>query len=318
MSTWAHFYAGTIAGLAGLSVGHPFDTVKVRLQSRELAARYNGTWNCLVTIVKQEKFLGLYKGMTSPAAGVAAINALVFGAYGYFIEFQQRHSILPSKHDATQPSLSNVFIAGMAAGTVTSFVTGPMELVKIQLQNQTHITTNINRASPAAIPKFTGPIDCLMKIYRRGGIRACYAGLTPTVLREISFGPYFVTFEVISRLLRSLQPGPNHHGADEDLTGWQVVLAGGSAGIMAWCSTYAADVLKTRIQSEPTRYRGVIDCARQCYREEGWRIFFRGLNATIVRAFPSNAATFVAYTWTMKLFAPVSVTAAAASVTLQE
>lgn len=32
-----------------------FNIVKVRLQSRELAARYNGTWNCLVTIVKQEK-----------------------------------------------------------------------------------------------------------------------------------------------------------------------------------------------------------------------------------------------------------------------
>lgn len=66
-------------------------------------------------------------------------------------------------------------------------------------------------------------------------------------------------------------------------------------------------MLKTRIQSEPTRYRGVIDCARQCYREEGWRIFFRGLNATIVRAFPSNAATFVAYTWTMKMIAPVTI-----------
>jgi hypothetical protein len=37
-----------------------------------------------------------------------------------------------------------------------------------------------------------------------------------------------------------LQPGSTHHPADDDLTGWQVVLAGGSAGIMAWCSTYAA------------------------------------------------------------------------------
>jgi hypothetical protein len=52
---------------------------------------------------------------------VAAINALVFGVYGYFIEFQQRHSILASQHDPTQPSLSNVFIAGVAAGTVTRY-----------------------------------------------------------------------------------------------------------------------------------------------------------------------------------------------------
>jgi hypothetical protein len=32
-----------------------FYLVKVRLQSRELASRYKGTWNCFVTTVKQEK-----------------------------------------------------------------------------------------------------------------------------------------------------------------------------------------------------------------------------------------------------------------------
>jgi hypothetical protein len=52
-------------------------------------------------------------------AGVAAINALVFGAYGYFIDLQQRHSIFPSTHEPKQPSLINVFIAGAAAGSVT-------------------------------------------------------------------------------------------------------------------------------------------------------------------------------------------------------
>lgn len=31
------------------------DTVKVRLQSKELAAKYSGTWNCFSTILKQEK-----------------------------------------------------------------------------------------------------------------------------------------------------------------------------------------------------------------------------------------------------------------------
>lgn len=164
-----------------------------------------------------------------------------------------------SIHDATQPSLTNVFIAGVAAGSVTrflidylvaavvmswtdrlsllSFITGPMELVKIQLQNQTHTTNK----SSLSVPRYTGPVDCLLKIIRKGGIRACYTGLTPTILREISFGPYFVTFEVISRLLRSFQPSTTPKiPTEDDLSGWQVVLAGGSAGIMAWCSTYAA------------------------------------------------------------------------------
>lgn len=60
--------------------------------------------------------------------------------------------------------------------------------------------------------------------------------------------------------------------------------------------------MKTRIQSEPQRYKGMIDCLKRSYYEEGWRIFFKGLTPTIVRAFPSNAATFAAYTWTMNTF----------------
>jgi uncharacterized membrane protein YwzB len=46
----------------------------------------------------------------------------VFGVYGYFIDFQQRHDMFTSIHDATQPSLTNVFIAGVAAGSVTRFL----------------------------------------------------------------------------------------------------------------------------------------------------------------------------------------------------
>lgn len=44
-----------------------------------------------------------------------------------------------------------------------------------------------------------------------------------------------------------------------------------------------------------------MNCVKTSYQSEGWRIFFRGLTPTIIRAFPSNAATFAAYTWAMKL-----------------
>jgi solute carrier family 25 carnitine/acylcarnitine transporter 20/29 len=150
-------------------------------------------------------------------------------------------------------------------------------------------------------------------MYSKGGIRFCFKGLVPTALRELSFGPYFLTYEFICQNLSSSQE------STYELSGSKVILAGGSAGIVAWCSTYFAgknkkgyffgtitnlvtDVVKTRIQSEPHRFKGIMDCMRSSYREEGWRIFFRGLTPTILRAFPSNAATFAAYTWTMKLF----------------
>ncbi|KAI7877506.1 mitochondrial carrier [Lichtheimia hyalospora FSU 10163] len=237
--------------LAGLAVGHPF--VKVRLQTP--AARYKGTLDCVISTV-----YGLYKGM----AGVAFINALVFGAFNRIMKLQEGNGY------------GNIMIAGMGAGVITSFITCPMELVKVQLQNQT--------------VGHTGPIDCLKRIYTTGGLRACFTGIIPTAMRELSFGPYFVTYELTAGL------GP--------------ILGGGLAGIMAWISTYPADVIKTRIQAEPGKYKGMIDCLRTCYQKEGLSVLFRGLAPTLLRAFPCNAATFFAYTWTMRLLNEYHVAAA--------
>ena len=48
------------------------------------------------------------------------------------------------------------------------------------------------------------------------------------------------------------------------------------------------------------QYTGIIDCAKQSYQEEGAMVFFRGLNATLVRAFPTNAVTLLVYTLSMR------------------
>jgi solute carrier family 25 carnitine/acylcarnitine transporter 20/29 len=48
------------------------------------------------------------------------------------------------------------------------------------------------------------------------------------------------------------------------------------------------------------RYKGVFDCAHKIYSELGIRGFFRGFGPTMLRAFPANAATFLAYEVTRK------------------
>ncbi|KAG1219509.1 hypothetical protein G6F35_007431 [Rhizopus arrhizus] len=217
--------------------------------------------------------------MASPAIGVGAVNALVFGSYTHLMQYQAQLYDTVYDESTQNAPLQHVFLAGMGAGIISSFVTCPMELVKVQLQNQTSVTK--------------GPLNCLKKMYITGGIRYCFKGMVPTMIRELSFGPYFLTYEILSRSLKD---------QSHELSGPKVILAGGTAGIFAWCSTYFADVVKTRIQSEPQRYKGMIDCLKRSYYEEGWRIFFKGLTPTIVRAFPSNAATFAAYTWTMNTF----------------
>jgi solute carrier family 25 carnitine/acylcarnitine transporter 20/29 len=90
---------------------------------------------------------GLYKGISSPLAGVAVVNAIVFGVYGNF----QRHLPRPD-------ALSSHFMAGAAAGFVQSFVCCPMELVKSRLQ--------VQQNSVASGCGYSGAKDCFAQVAR--------------------------------------------------------------------------------------------------------------------------------------------------------
>lgn len=56
--------AGTAAGIAGCLVGHPFDTLKVRLQTQPVHNPvYKGLVDCFLKTMKWEGIGGLYKGV---------------------------------------------------------------------------------------------------------------------------------------------------------------------------------------------------------------------------------------------------------------
>jgi len=83
-----------------------------------------------------------------------------------------------------------------------------------------------------------------------------------------------------------------------------MLLAGGMAGVVSWIVTFPIDVVKTRLQCDNSgKYTGVFDCVRKTYAAEGYKAFSRGLTSTVIRAFPTNAATFTVVTWIMRLAA---------------
>lgn len=65
--------AGGIAGIAQAAVGHPFDTVKVALQT---STRYKGMGDAFRSIIAKEGVAGVYKGVQSPLAGLFAVSMM--------------------------------------------------------------------------------------------------------------------------------------------------------------------------------------------------------------------------------------------------
>lgn len=73
--------AGSIGGAAGIIFGHPLDVVKVRMQSQ--SSPFSSSLQCFLHILREEKFLGLYRGMAPPLVSVALYQSICFASYNF-------------------------------------------------------------------------------------------------------------------------------------------------------------------------------------------------------------------------------------------
>lgn len=229
--------------------------------------------------------------MLSPLYGQIGINAIVFGVHG---------NVIRAMGDENDLTLQ--FTAGCIAGSVQSIIASPMELVRIRFQMQGEGESRNSLKKGGKIYRkyfYTSPTDCLKKIYKyEGGMKGVFRGMLLTQIREVpSFGTYFASYHYLCEKTNSVTE-------DGSVNIKKLLFCGGTAGILAWVVTYPADVIKTRQQMDGmgrNKYKGVIDCTIKSAQEEGFSVFFRGLNATLLRAFPTNAATLATVTVTFNM-----------------
>lgn len=123
--------SGTIGGAAQLIVGHPFDTIKVKLQSQPAplpgqSPKFAGAIDAVRQTLTAEGAGGLYKGMGAPLATVAALNAVLFTVRG------QMEALLRSEPGAPL-TINQQVICGGGAGVAVSVLACPTELIKCRL-----------------------------------------------------------------------------------------------------------------------------------------------------------------------------------------
>lgn len=274
------------------TVGHPFDTVKVRLQTTD-ASRFSGPLQCVLQTVKHEGFRGLYKGASPPLVGWMFMDSVMLGSLTIYRRLLSEHAFgiaNPGPYPAL-PAWGHG-IAGVAAGCTVSFVAAPVEHVKARLQ--------IQYAADKAARLYAGPIDCVRKVFRHHGIRGVYHGLGATLLFRSSFFAWWGSYDVFTRWMR-------------ERTSWSAPVvnfwAGGLSAQVFWVVSYPSDVVKQRIMTDPMggglgdgvrRFPRWKDAAAAVYREGGWRGYWRGFVPCFLRAFPANAMALVAFEAAMR------------------
>ncbi|TWW56263.1 Solute carrier family 25 member 45 [Takifugu flavidus] len=275
------FVAGCISGAMGLTVGHPLDTVKVRLQTQSV---YQGLLHCVSETYTHEGLHGFFKGMTFPLLSAGLINSIAFGSYSTALDLLtgSRHSDPSQRKPA---SAAHVFTAGSFAGLTQLSVSIPIDLVKVRLQGQT------------SADQYRGSVHCVDEILKKEGPRGLFKGGTALAIRDLlSYGLYFLSYELICEALTEAGKEPGM---------FSIMTAGGLAGVLSWALATPMDVVKARLQMSEAggrTYNGILDCMRTSVKEEGVRVFFKGVALNSVRAFPVNAITFLSYERLMKLF----------------
>jgi solute carrier family 25 carnitine/acylcarnitine transporter 20/29 len=173
------------------------------------------------------------------------------------------------------------------AGATVSMIAAPVEHVKARLQ--------IQYAANKAERMYSGPVDCVQKIWRHHGLRGIYRGLAATLLFRSFFFFWWGSYDIISRQFRE-----RTKLSEPAINFW----AGGLSAQIFWITSYPSDVVKQRIMTDPLggglndgvrRFPRWKDAVKAVYRESGAVGFWRGFVPCFMRAFPANAMALVAF-----------------------
>ena len=301
VSSFRSLAAGGVGGVCAVLVGHPFDLVKVRMQTAEKGV-YTGAIDVVrKTVAREGLRKGLYAGVSAPLVGVtpmcktfslwytlSLINymcAVAISFWGYDVGKNLVRSFSPNTAPSTPFSIPQIAAAGAFSAVPMTLITAPFERVKVLLQIQGQ-----KQLAPGEKPKYSGGLDVVRQLYKEGGIRSVFRGSAMTLARD---GPgsaaYFATYEYIKR---KMTPKDANGKPSGDLSLTAVMVAGGAAGVAMWIPVFPVDTIKSRLQSAEGRptIGGTI---RGLYANGGLKAFFPGMGPAMARAVPANAATFL-------------------------
>ncbi|EGW34438.1 uncharacterized protein SPAPADRAFT_59867 [Spathaspora passalidarum NRRL Y-27907] len=257
------FASGGFGGICAVLTGHPFDLVKVRLQT----GLYNSSVQCVKQTVAKDGLLGLYRGVLPPLLGVTPMFAVSFWGYDVGKKIVSSYT----GKDISQFDVKEISTAGFISAIPTTLVAAPFERVKVMMQIQEG-------------NKSKGMGGVVAEMYRTGGIRSIFKGSVATLCRD---GPgsalYFATYEILKKKLSK---------DDQELSLVAIMTAGGFAGVSMWLGVFPIDTIKSTQQSSNVPI-SIVQTTKNIYAKGGIKAFFPGVGPALARSFPANAATFL-------------------------
>ncbi|KAI9784638.1 MAG: hypothetical protein M1839_001860 [Geoglossum umbratile] len=305
-SNYKGFVAGVFSGIGKLSVGHPFDTVKVRLQTTQ-KSQFRGPLDCLLQTIRKEGVPGLYKGATPPLIGWMFMDSMsvpppytlrqreeptrkeaddgihsMLGSLTYYRRLLNENIFNPTTLPYTPGGIQKIIPpqeqeAYRKLPTIGHAIAGIMAgaTVSFIAAPVEHIKARLQVQYAVDKTKrlYSGPINCAQRIYTIHGLPGIYHGLSATLLFRSFFFFWWGSYDIFTRLF-------SQHTtlSTPAINFW----AGGLSAQVFWITSYPSDVVKQRIMTDKLGEgrRGFVPC--------------------FLRAFPANAVALVAFEGVMR------------------
>eukprot|EP00518_Triparma_eleuthera_P015309 CAMPEP_0197563940 /NCGR_PEP_ID=MMETSP1320-20131121/29584_1 /TAXON_ID=91990 /ORGANISM="Bolidomonas sp., Strain RCC2347" /LENGTH=347 /DNA_ID=CAMNT_0043125815 /DNA_START=45 /DNA_END=1088 /DNA_ORIENTATION=- len=273
-------------GLAsGLSAGcvklvlAPFDTVKTLQQhSRSLDGEKALTLGAAARELLKRGGVGeLYSGVAVTVLGSMPSVGLYFGVYHFC---KKKGAEYLERNDAASAPLAktaNIALAAAIGNTVASFTRVPYEVVKQKLQTGQYPST----------------LSAITSMYAAEGFQAFFpkGGVAVQMIRDIPYAVYtLMAYEWFQA--NWAQQG---NGRGQEVPRWKNMVCGAAAGGIGSLFTNPMDVVKTRIQTNPSQFMGIMHCARATLQDEGAAAFMKGSVPRLMHKVPANGLFFVCY-----------------------
>ncbi|CAL9773079.1 unnamed protein product [Musa acuminata subsp. burmannicoides] len=280
--------AGGVAGGVSKTAVAPLERVKILFQTRRAEFHSVGLLGSFRKILQTEGLLGFYRGNGASVARIVPYAALHFMAY----EQYRRWIILGFPNIGKGPVLD--LISGSIAGGTAVIFTYPLDLVRTKLAYQVVGSSRLKNRGPYCSSEqvYHGILDCILKMYRKNGLRGLYRGVGPSLYGIFPYsGLKFYFYEELKMHV------PEEHKKDV-----VVKLACGSvAGLLGQTITYPLDVVRRQMQVQALSTsnnevgKGTFETLVMIIRTQGWKQLFSGLSINYLKVAPSVAIGFTVY-----------------------
>lgn len=269
-----NFLMGGISAAVSKTIAAPIELVKLRMQnmdemikSGKLKEKYSGIGNCFMRVSSEEGVVALWKGNWTNVLRYFPTQALNFMVKD---EIKKHFSFDKKKYGYGMYFMGNI-VSGGIAGCVSLCFVYSLDYAR------TRLTNDNKSAKHGGQKQFNGLVDVYRKTFQQDGIAGLYRGFVISAVGIFIYrGLYFGMFDSIKPLM-PIKYRDNFSA--NFLLGYTITVCAGLA-------SYPIDTVRRRMMmtsGEAVKYNGSIHCAREILQKEGFKSYFKGAGANILR-----------------------------------